>query len=679
MTIFTSKLWAYDCASGNQTYACYELLIRFSPSLSSSDIQDLLEEHSLYEIKSFQDGKIRHVEDYSGRTVPDSLALLKKTPGVFFVEPNLKIQVASTPNDPYFDSLWGMKSQSQAGINIDVLDVWDEITDASSVIVAIIDTGIDYNHEDLAENMWTNPGEIPGNGLDDDANGYIDDVHGYDFVNGDGDPIDDHYHGTHCAGTVGAIGNNGIGVVGVAWNVQIMAVKFLSSSGSGYLSDAIDSIEYAVDNGAKILSNSWGGGGFYTALSNMITYADNHGAIFVVAAGNSGMDIDSYPQYPASYAQANIISVASTTSSQNRSYFSNFGANSVDIGAPGSSILSTYPGDSYTYLSGTSMATPHVSGAAALLWAQYPNLTHRQVINHLLAGAEPTSAMNGITTTGGVLNLRGAFLSADPSFNNTPSANAGSSQKVARGSTVLLSGSGLDEDSSDVLTYSWTLSDPNSASSVLSSNSSSRLASFSAQILGKYYASLRVSDDYSTSAPSQIVIEVVEPGSTLPPKVEFKAKKNSDDQELTENENGNSEAPVGERIVLDASSSLSLSGANNLDYEWVLLTKPSGSSASIDQSEEAIAYLNTDLEGIYTVKLMITDDISTSEAELNFQAVSLELGDDGSHSGAAGSAGGCSIHARPSSQERGLILFVIMLFPIFTLQLFRVHTRVIRS
>lgn len=284
--------------------------------------------------------------------------------------------------------------------------------------VAVIDTGVDYKHPDLAANMWTNPGEIPGNGVDDDGNGFIDDVHGYDFCNFDGDPADDHGHGTHVAGTIAAVGNNDVGVVGVNWNARVMAVKFLCGSGSGTTSGAISAVLYAADMGARVMNNSWGGGGFSQALKDAITTADQAGALFVAAAGNSSVDNDATPHYPSSYDVPNVMAVAATDHNDARAGFSNYGAVSVDLGAPGVSILSTVPtsGDpccsdpsGYKFLSGTSMATPHVAGAAALALAQFPGSSNLQIKQRLLGTTVPIPALADRTVTGGRLNAHNAL------------------------------------------------------------------------------------------------------------------------------------------------------------------------------------------------------------------------------------------------------------------------------
>ncbi|HNY26473.1 MAG TPA: S8 family serine peptidase, partial [Candidatus Sumerlaeota bacterium] len=345
--------------------------------------------------------------------VQEAATALNNSQDVLYAEPNYRLKIHETiPNDPNFSLLWGMHNTGQAGgtpdADIDAPEAWDTATDASNVIVAVIDTGVDYNHEDLKANIWTNPGEIPGNGLDDDGNGYVDDIHGYDFANGDADPMDDHSHGTHCAGTIGAVGNNGLGVAGVAWKAKIMAMKFLDSTGNGDTANAVYCIQYAVQNGARVLSNSWGGGSYSQALKDAITAAGNQGVLFVASAGNDyGVNNDVTPSYPASYDCSNIIAVMSTDRNDAVSDFSNIGPSSVDIAAPGSSIYSCLPGSLYGYKSGTSMAAPHVSGACALLLGRNLGWTVTQVQQALYSTVDPV--VPGYCKTGGRLNLQRAL------------------------------------------------------------------------------------------------------------------------------------------------------------------------------------------------------------------------------------------------------------------------------
>jgi PKD repeat protein len=408
-----------------------ELLVKFKPGVDASEASSVArgagaqEAHEFRRPRKLQSAPIdawRLVKLGHGADLQRVRAALLRNPRVEAVEYNYEVRASVTPNDPRYSELWGLNNVGQTGgkpdADMDAPEAWDVQTGSPAVVVAVIDTGVDYTHPDLAANIWTNPGEIPGNGIDDDGNGYVDDVHGYDFCNADADPKDDHGHGTHVAGTIAAVGNNGVGVAGVSWSARIMAVKFLCAGGSGSISAAISAVLYAADMDAKVMNNSWGGGGFSQALLDAIATADQAGALFVAAAGNDSADNDATPHYPSSYEVPNILAVAATDQTDAKAFFSNYGAASVHLGAPGVSILSSVPttGDpccsdpsGYKLLSGTSMATPHVTGAAALAFAQYPGITHHQAKLRLMSGADPIPALAGITVTGARLNARAAL------------------------------------------------------------------------------------------------------------------------------------------------------------------------------------------------------------------------------------------------------------------------------
>lgn len=344
---------------------------------------------------------------------------MKKILGRFRCEANHAYFATAVPNDANYSAQYASSFMSLPA-------AWDRTTGADDRIALVIDTGVLYTHPDLAANMWSNPGETPGDGIDNDGNGYVDDVHGINAILNTGNPLDDNGHGTHCAGILGGRGNNGQGVAGVAWNTKIIAAKFLSSSGSGSLANAVKAINYgtalrAAGHKIVVSNNSWGGGSYNTTLAAAIAAAGDAGILFVAAAGNAASNNDSTPAYPASYSSSNIIAVASTTSSGMLSSFSNYGATSVHIAAPGSSIISTYLNNDYAYLSGTSMAAPQVSGVALLTQSVCGNiLSHQQVKSAILSTGQQYASLLGKVSTSSIVNADAATVAAQGLCSSTP-------------------------------------------------------------------------------------------------------------------------------------------------------------------------------------------------------------------------------------------------------------------
>ncbi|HKQ98885.1 MAG TPA: S8 family serine peptidase, partial [Candidatus Polarisedimenticolia bacterium] len=341
----------------------------------------------------------------------EALTRLRTDPHVQYAEPNYLLHTTRVPSDTRFAEQYALRNTGQLGgtpgADISATSAWDVSTGSPAVVVAVIDTGVDYTHPDLAANIYINDGEIAGNNLDDDGNGFVDDVRGWDFVNHDNDPIDDAGHGTHVAGTIGAVSDNGAGVAGVAWQVRLMPIKFLGAGGSGTTADAISSIDYATLMGVDIMSNSWGGGGFSQAMLDAIRDANDADILFVAAAGNNGTNTDVSTFYPADYDAPNILSVAATDRTDHLASFSNYGVATVDLAAPGVDILSTLRGGGYGLLSGTSMATPHVSGAAALIRSVAPDIDVAHLRQRILSQVDPIPGLAGSLASGGRLN---AFL-----------------------------------------------------------------------------------------------------------------------------------------------------------------------------------------------------------------------------------------------------------------------------
>ena len=395
-----------------------------------------------------------------GLTINQTIANLSQDPNVAYAEPDYIVNFAATPNDTDFTTQWGLNNANDA--DIDAPEAWDIGKGNNSVVIAVIDSGVDYNHNDLASQIWSNPNEIPNNGIDDDRNGFVDDIHGWDFADNDNDPIDEHNHGTHVAGVIGAQTNNSRGVAGINWNVQIMALKFMNAQGAGSTSAAIQAIDYAVANGASISNNSWGGGGFSLALFDSIQAAYRRNHLFIAAAGNDGINTDTTAHYPSSYNLPNIISVAATDQQDQLASFSNFGRTSVDIAAPGFQIHSTIRNNQYQAFSGTSMASPFVAGVAGLLLGQNNTLTVSELKAAILDNADPVRALSGQIATGGRLNAFNSITGISSGAPTTPVApveiSTPTTTTLSVGDTLQLSATGGDG------TYTWTSQNPNRAS-----------------------------------------------------------------------------------------------------------------------------------------------------------------------------------------------------------------------
>ena len=397
-----------------------ELLVRFKKGVGREAASKAHAKAGATVRGKFRGLNVEHISLGPGLTVMEALDSYKANPDVEHAEPNYFLSAAIIANDSAFGSQWGLHNTGQTvngssgtiDADIDAPEAWDIINGSSSIVVAVVDTGLDLSHVDLSSNVWVNGGETScDDGFDNDNNGYIDDCNGWDFANNDNDPTDDNAegHGTHVSGIIGAVGDNAEGVAGVSWQISLMPLKILDAAGVGTVSDEIQAIQYAVSNGADVINSSLGG---YYGISvfekEAIEQAGQAGVVFVAAAGNYGTDNDTSAYYPASHPIPNIISVASSEIDDGLSLFSNYGSSSVHLAAPGEDIYSTLPSDSYGFQSGTSMSTPFVSGTIALLMANSPSLSALEAREIIFSSVDP-KGFN--TITGGRLNANNALNS----------------------------------------------------------------------------------------------------------------------------------------------------------------------------------------------------------------------------------------------------------------------------
>jgi len=436
----------------HQAHTSDRVLVRFQPHVAERARQAIRAAAGVARVRHrFRAIKGLELLEVPAGRVGSAVAALRRQGAVRYAEPDYQVHAVGLPDDPDFAQLWGLQNTGQSvngmvgtpGADINVVPAWEAWTGDADFRIAVIDTGIQWDHPDLQANVWTNPGEVPGNGIDDDGNGWVDDVHGYDFSNDDGDPYDDQGHGTHVSGTIAAVGNNAMGIAGVNWRCSIVGLKFLDSTGFGFTSDAIEALDYATASGIQISNNSWGGSSPSQALRDAIEASQNVGHLFVAAAGNLAQNTDTFPFYPASFTLPNVISVAAIDNSDHLAYFSNYGLASVDIAAPGVAIYSTIPVGTYGYKNGTSMASPHVAGVAALIRSRFPSLTWQQTKDRILASVRPVPELDGLIATGGVVDASAAL--SDCNGNGVPD-----DQDIANGTSQDCTANGIpDECESD--------------------------------------------------------------------------------------------------------------------------------------------------------------------------------------------------------------------------------------
>lgn len=411
-----------------------EVLVRFRPGVSLSEIkkiagrnQDQIEDEiesvsGLVEINDLDDADplltakqysqmsdlVLYAEPNNEIKLDDPAQTLSSQNLVYRVPPETG---DSFPNDPQFDQQWALNNLGQDGgkkrADVDALKAWLKTQGSTEVVVAVLDSGVDYTHKDLVSNMWIRPENVPQ--YTDDELGTFNDLHGFDANTDAADPMDDNGHGTHCAGIIGAEGNNNEGIAGINWNVRVMPLKFMGRGGFGTTANAIEAINYAIDRKQKgvnvrVINASWGSTSKSKALEDAIRAAGEQGILFVAAAGNATTDNDKRPHYPSNYNLPNVVSVAAMDRNDVLASFSNYGAKTVHIAAPGKDILSTWLGDGYREASGTSMASPYVAGVAALILASEPNLSVEKLRERLLASVDKVDSLAGRVENGGRLN-----------------------------------------------------------------------------------------------------------------------------------------------------------------------------------------------------------------------------------------------------------------------------------
>jgi subtilisin family serine protease len=388
--------------------------------VSEERIQSITQRlHDVVEDQTEAVSGLELIEDEEGKSAETVIAEYSALPEVEYAEKIFRIQLEEEsaksepvlPNDPRFSEQWALANDGQdggtRGADISAVGAWATTTGNSKVVVAVLDSGVDYTHPDLENNIWTRPGNIKE--YNDRNLGEIDDVHGYNALENDGNPMDQNGHGTHCAGIIGAEGGNSEGITGVNWTVQIMPLRFMDANGSGTTKDAIEAINYVIDRrkagvNVRIISASWGSTQKSRALEDVIKKAYEAGILFVAASGNASVDNDKSPHYPSSYNVGNVISVAALDRNDQLTSFSNFGAKSVHIGAPGKDILSTWLDHEFRTASGTSMATPVVAGVAALVLANDPQMSVDELRQHVLDSVDKLPGLKGKTVTGGRIN-----------------------------------------------------------------------------------------------------------------------------------------------------------------------------------------------------------------------------------------------------------------------------------
>lgn len=483
-------------------YKAGEIIVKFKQEVSEPAMRGTLSLNAMSVERSFKNFPMKIVKIAPGLTVENAIENLRSDPNVEFAEPNyVRYLLNKSPDDPKFSQLWGLEK-------IDAHKAWDITTGSSNIVVAVIDTGIDCTHPDIKDNMWVNVLEIPGNGIDDDDNEVVDDVYGYNAVANSGDPMDTDGHGTHVSGIIGARGNNGIGVCGVNWGVQIMALKCDDEDGGLYVDAVINAIDYLLDMkgkgvNVKVANGSFGGPDFSRSEYRAISKLKDNSVLFIAAAGNDALDHSSNHYYPSDFDLLNVISVAATDSQDQLASFSDYGTVDVDLGAPGVDILSTIPGN-YVVYEGTSMAAPHVAGVAALVWCYRHELGCKAIKRILLTSGDSVSSLDGKTVTGKRINAYNALISPVPQI-KPPVASVGNTQLTQRFNTpILFDGSLSCDTDGEIVSYAWDFGD---STGIVGSEP--RIAHVY-NSPGEFRGSLTVADDENAVSKIEFTVESID-------------------------------------------------------------------------------------------------------------------------------------------------------------------------
>jgi len=609
-TLWTWTLWLLTAAAVPSLAAApapARILVKPKPGVRRAELEQIYAQRGCRVHREYPEiGSLQVIEVAPPLTIEAQLAHFRASRFFEYAEPDRVVQGTYMPNDPLLrnGTLWNLDNiglnGGSADADIDAPEAWDIQSDASGIIVAVIDSGVRYTHQDLSANMWRNWGETPGNGRDDDGNGYVDDRFGISAIGNTGNPMDGHGHGTHIAGIIGAVPDNGVGCAGVALHVQIMALKFQDAGLYGVVSDAIECIEYARRHGARIINASWADAVDYNsdALRDAIAGARDDGIIFVTAANNEARNNDDTPMYPGAFRLDNMIVVAATNPNDELADWSNYGYHSVDLAAPGQSVHSTWAtsDSSYREFSGTSMAAPHVVGACALVWARFPWLNYREVIDRILSTVDPLPSLNGRVATGGRLNVRRALSEV----NSAPSIAGIADRTVVWGTTITMTASANDPENDEL---KFSLEGAPAGATIDEWTGQFSWTPTQAQAPGNYVITVRVTDDGSPSASATTSFRVIVDKPNTAPSIAGIADRT---------------VVWGTTIAMTASAS----DPENDELKFALEGAPAG--ATIGESTGQFSWTPTlaQAPGNYVITVRVTDDGSPpASATASFRVI----------------------------------------------------------